>query len=257
MDFGYHRANRIIVHGRSIAEDVHEGLAIPMENIDVVPHVAIGNGGGPPTVDENERSVLFFGRIWPYKGLEYLVKAEPLISETVENVEITIAGKGEDLERYRRLMRDPERFSVINSRVSDEERASLFQRSAVVVVPYVSATQSGVVQVAHSYGKPVVATSVGALPEYVDHGRTGLLVPPRDERALADAVVRLLQDSQLRHTMGENGKRQLKKSCAPDVVARKTAEVYERTIRERRPGRGSEVDEQRTGSKRVTKGGRG
>jgi glycosyltransferase involved in cell wall biosynthesis len=111
-----------------------------------------------------------------------------------------------------------------------------------VVLPYVSATQSGVVPVAYSFGKPVVATTVGALPEYVDHGRTGLLVPPRDEKKLAAAVVQLLQDVDLRHTMGENGKRMLFEKCAPDVVARRTVEVYRRAVKGRLTGGRSSVE---------------
>ena len=236
MDFGFRTADRVIVHGKNIAEEVHREISIPKERIEVIPHVAIGDVGGHQHVEEDEKSVLFFGRIWGYKGLEYLIRAEPLISEKIENVEITIAGKGEDLERYRRLMKNPDRFVIRDTWISNEERATLFQRAAVVVLPYISATQSGVIPVAYSFGKPVVATTVGALPEYVDHGRTGLLVPPRDEKTLAAAVVRLLQDVELRHSMGENGKRMLFEKCAPDVVAHSTAEVYRRAIDGRKSG---------------------
>ena len=72
-------------------------------------------------------TVLFFGRIWEYKGLEYLIRAEPLITAEVPNVKIVIAGEGEDFDRYRRLMVHPERFVVYNEYVSDDVRATLFQ----------------------------------------------------------------------------------------------------------------------------------
>lgn len=230
MDYGFRMANRVIVHGKGIVEEVHRELSIPRERIDVIPHVAIGGFEGSSPVDEDVRSVLFFGRIWGYKGLEFLIRSEPLISERIPDVEITIAGKGEDMDRYRRLMKNPDRFVVRDSWVSNEERAALFQRAAVVVLPYTSATQSGVVPVAYSYGKPVVATTVGALPEYVSHGETGFLVPPRDERALAAAVVKLLEDVELRHRMGASGKRMLTENWSPDVVVRQTVEVYRKAI---------------------------
>jgi len=120
----------------------------------------------------------------------------------------------------------PERYTILNRWIPDEERDELFRRAAVVVLPYVSASQSGVVSVAYNHAKPVVATNVGALPEAVRDGVTGFIVPPRDHIALAEAVVKLLDDSVLRHRMGVAGQEMLWKECAPEVVARRTEEVY-------------------------------
>ena len=102
----------------------------------------------------------------------------------------------------------------------------MFRRASVVALPYVDASQSAVIPVAYTFGKPVVATTVGGLPELVEDGRTGFLVPPRDEQALADAVVRLLRDRELRHQLGANGKRKVDTECSPDAVAHRTLEVY-------------------------------
>jgi len=232
MDFGYRRADRVIVHGRSHVDVVHYEIGIPRDRIHVVPHVAIGDVVLDRGASEDRNTVLFFGRIWGYKGLEYLIKAEPLITSEIPDARIVIAGKGDNFDRYRRLMEDPAHFEVHDSWVSDDERSRLFQRAAVIVLPYTSASQSGVIPVAYSHAKPVVATRVGALPEYVEHGRTGLLVPPRDERALAEAIVSLLRDSHVRHKMGEAGRKKLQEEWAPSVVARATAEVYECAIRD-------------------------
>jgi glycosyltransferase involved in cell wall biosynthesis len=81
---------------------------------------------------------------------------------------------------------------------------------------------------AYSAEKPVVATEVGGLPEMVEHGRTGYLVPPRNVSALADAVVRLLLDRKLRREMGIRGKKKVEAECSPEVVAQKTIDVYRR-----------------------------
>ncbi len=237
MDFGFRRADHVIVHGRNLVETVAGEIGIRRERIHVIPHVAMGETASPLRVVEDERQVLFFGRIWEYKGLEYLIRAAPLVAREIDDVRFVIAGAGEDFERYRQLMETPAQFVVHNTWISDEQRAEFFQRSAVVVLPYISATQSGVVPVAYTYGKPVVATDVGALPECVEHGQTGLLVPPRDMRALADAIVTLLRDNRLRHAMGENGRKKLEQEWAPDVVARKTVEVYECAIGDCRPMR--------------------
>ncbi len=234
MNFGFRRADRVIVHGRNLVNVVRDEIGIPGNRIDVIPHIALGALKPGPTRAEDDHNVLFFGRIWQYKGLEYLIMAEPLISKHIEDVRITIAGRGEDFSRYRQMMKNPERFEVHNSWISDDTRDELFQRAAVVVLPYVSATQSGVVPIAYSFEKPVVVTDVGALSETVDHGRTGLVVPSRDVQALADAIITLLRDKQARRQMGANGRRKLQEEWIPDVVARRTAETYRSAIRHRK-----------------------
>jgi glycosyltransferase involved in cell wall biosynthesis len=199
--------------------------------------VAIGNAGAKGVHAENcsgddGRTVLFFGRIWKYKGLEYLIRATPEIARKVPDLRIVIAGQGEDFEPYRRMMTTPERFIVHNRYVSAAERDELFRQASVVVLPYLEATQSGVVPVAYSYGKPVVATDTGALSDAVVDGLTGRLVSPADSTALANAVIELLQNPDKRHEMGAAGRRKLDAECSPGVVARQTLEVYRQAIRD-------------------------
>src|SRR5258707_15408817 len=151
-----------------------------------MPHIQIGHECSSPVVQEDERLILFFGRIWEYKGLEYLIRAEPLISARVPNVRILIAGRGEDFSRYTEMMVHPDRFIVHNEYIPEERTAEYFRRASVVVLPYIEASQSGVIPLAYSAAKPVVATTVGGLPEMVEDGRTGYLVAPRDTTNLAD-----------------------------------------------------------------------
>jgi glycosyltransferase involved in cell wall biosynthesis len=174
---------------------------------------------------------VFFGRIWDYKGLDFLIRAEPLITERVPHARIVIAGSGDDFERYRRAMVHPDRFVVHNHFIPDEQMVELFRQASVVVLPYVDGSISGVVPVANTFGKPVVATTVGILPEMVEHGRTGLIVPPRDPQALADAIVRLLVDDELRRELGRNAAERAATVFSPDSVAEQCIESYERAIR--------------------------
>lgn len=232
MDFGFRRADRTIVHGQSIKQQVIELLGIPAARIQVVPLVAIGNVGEPLTASDDGRTVLFFGRIWKYKGLEYLIQAAPIVARANPNVRFVIAGQGDDFAPYRRMMHEPRQFIVHNRYVSAAEREELFRQSSVVVLPYIEATQSGVVPVAYSYGKPVVATDTGALREAVDDGVTGRLVPPADPTALAGAIIELLADPVRCRAMGAAGRRKLDLECSPDVVARQTLEVYRLAIRD-------------------------
>lgn len=225
MEFGFRRAAQLIVQGSQLKEDA-VSLGLSAERIHMIPMVALGDDGAQRHVQEAGREVLFFGRIWEYKGLEYLIKAEPLITQRVPDARIVIAGEGEDFERYRKMMVHPDAFTVFNEYVSEEKAAQLFRRASLVVLPYVDASQSAVIPVAYTYGKPVVATTVGGLPDLVDHGVTGYLVPPRDEVALANSVVDLLMDEPLRRRMGARGKAKIEGECSPEVVAKKTVAVY-------------------------------
>jgi glycosyltransferase involved in cell wall biosynthesis len=153
-----------------------------------------------------------------------------LITAEVPQARIVIAGRGEEFARYRNMMVHPERFTVYNEYIPGDKRAELFRRASVVVLPYIEASTSGVISVAYTFAKPVVATTVGCLPEMVEDGRTGFLVPPRHPQALADAIVRLLRDPALRHELGGNGRQKIDTEWSPESVARQTLAVYRRAI---------------------------
>ena len=234
VHWGYRRADELITHADQLAAILVNDIHLPASRITVIPHVAISSDGPNDAVAARGKRLLFFGRIWEYKGLEYLIKAEPLVAERVPDVEIVIAGRGEDFDRYRQMMVHPERFIVDNELIPDERVARHFGEASVVVLPYIDASQSGVVPVAYSFSRPVVATSVGGLPSVVEDGVTGLLVPPRDEHALADALVTLLQDDELRHKMGVAGRQKLEREWAPEVIGPQHIEVYRRAVRTHR-----------------------
>lgn len=230
MDFGFRQAGQVIVHAEQSKRVVVAECGIPPEIVHVVPLIGLGSTPDSMPVHEDGPRVLFFGRIWPYKGLEYLIRAEPLITAAVPDAKIVIAGEGEDFARYRGMMVHPERFIVHNEYVSEERCRTLFRQASVVALPYLDASQTAVVPLAYTSMKPVVATTVGGLPEMVDDGRTGYLVPPRDEHALAAAIVRLLRNTALCREMGLNGKRKLNEECGPAVVANRTLAVYRRAL---------------------------
>jgi glycosyltransferase involved in cell wall biosynthesis len=224
--FGYRHATRLIAHGKFVADITSSTHGVERARITVVPHIALGDASRQPEITEVANTVLFFGRIWAYKGLDVLIAAQPRIAQAVPGARVVIAGRGEDMAHYRRLMRDPSAFEVRNEYIGDDEAARLFRQASVVVLPYVDASQSGVVALAATYGRPVVATRVGALPEAVEHEHNGLLVPPRDADALADAVVRVLCDDDLRAKMGARARELALTAWSPAAVAQQTLNVY-------------------------------
>ncbi|SMP68519.1 Glycosyltransferase involved in cell wall bisynthesis [Neorhodopirellula lusitana] len=244
MDYGFRKADHVIVHGKLLAQQVCELFQFPEPRVHVIPHVAMGKFDSDSHVQEQPGTVLFFGRIYEYKGLKTLIAAEPLIAKHVDQFKIVIGGSGDDFEQYSSEMQNPDRFEVHNRWIGDDERAAFFQRCSMVVLPYNEATQSGVVPVAFNYAKPVVATSVGALVECVDHEETGLLVPPKDPGLLAEAIVRLLQNPQEATQYGEAGKQMLDRDWSPTVVADQTASVYEQAIASHQNGIGHQPNSQ-------------
>ena len=233
MDFGFRRAGRVIVHGEALKRQVIELFGIGDERVHVVPHVAIGSSTAPAAAKDDGRTILFFGRIWDYKGLRHLIQAEPLIGRAVPDARIVIAGQGDDFEPYRRLMARPERFEVHNRFITTGHRDELFERASIVALPYIEATQSGVIPLAYSFAKPVVATRVGALADAVEDGVTGRLVPVADTEALAAAIIELLRDPEALRAMGTAGRRKLDAEWSPRAVAQQSMEVYRRAIRDR------------------------
>lgn len=146
---------------------------------------------------EGEPILLFFGFVRPYKGLEYLIQALPRIRERLP-AHLVVAGEfwssREFYERFAQEFGVERHITFVDRYIPDEELRHYFALADVVVMPYVSATQSAVVQLAFGFEKPVITTRVGGLAEVVQDGVNGLLVPPQDEVALADAVVRFFTD---------------------------------------------------------------
>ena len=153
-------------------------------------------------IGENERILLFFGFVRPYKGLKYLLEAMPIIKGQLERVRLWVVGDfGEDEKDYFDLinrLKIGADVELVKGYIPDEEVEKYFSAADLVVLPYESATQSGIVQIAYGFEKPVVATNVGGLPEVVLEGKTGFLVAPKDPVSLAAKVVTFFKQGKQR-----------------------------------------------------------
>ena len=153
-----------------------------------------------PKTKIQKNNVLFFGRISPYKGIEYLCEAMKIVRKEIPDATLTIAGGGKlyfDIEPYEKLGY----INVKNYYIGMEELAELVAACELCVCPYTDATQSGVIMTSYSLGKPVIATNVGGLPEMVENGKTGLIVPAKDSDKLARAIIELLKDKERLQSM--------------------------------------------------------
>jgi len=148
---------------------------------------------------------LFFGRLKPYKGLEYLMSACAMMGDSKASpARVVVAGSGDLATLWAGSL--PPRLEVHNYLISDEEAMDLFSRCGLLVLPYVDATQSALIAAAYYFRKPVVVTRTGALPEYVEEERTGRIVEPDHPAALARTLEALLSDPDELERMGTAGR---------------------------------------------------
>lgn len=135
---------------------------------------------------------LFYGYLKPYKGLDVLKEAFVRVNKSSGDFYLIIAGAGTDPSIA--FFKSQPNCKVMNHFLTDEEMMQLNEISDVVLLPYKSASQSGIIPVSFMFGNPVIATNVGAMPEYIKNGENGIIVPANDANAFADAMLKLLSD---------------------------------------------------------------
>ena len=145
--------------------------------------------------------LLLFGRMQAYKGLERALDAADMLTRRGCAFHLVLAGRGPELDRLADRIRTVPNVSVISKYLTPDEAVQEFQRSIAVVAPYSDATQSGVIAVAFGNGRPAVVTRVGGLVDSVRDELDGLMVPPEDSVALADALERLINEPGLRERL--------------------------------------------------------
>jgi len=148
-----------------------------------------------------QKVLLFFGFVREYKGLKHLLRALPKITAQYKDCHLMIVGDfGIDKQSYLDLINElklNEYINIYDSYIPDREIEKYFAASDLVVLPYESATQSGIVQIAYGFGKAVVATNVGGLPEVVLDNKTGYIVEPQNPEQIANAVICFFKENKM------------------------------------------------------------
>lgn len=213
----------VFVHGERSRKEYEEHW--PPSRLAVIPHGDEKIFGDPPP-PANEERALFFGDWRKVKGLPILMDAFDVLAERRPTVRLTIAGTPAPADLDPEPVREwaashGDRVEVIDEYVPVEEVRDVFGRARVVVTPYRVGYQSGVIHLAMTMARAVVTSDVGDLSAAVRHEETGLVVPPEDPAALADALERLLADAQEAERMGAAGHERLEEFASWDVVAEK------------------------------------
>ncbi len=200
----------------------------------IVPYGATVKEVDAVEAPENEIPLLLnCGRLIQRKGIDVLLRAMQLILAR-RDVRVVITGEGDHKEKWVKMCHEMNLDAYVRFAgfVSNEELADLYKRCDVYVHPAIYDDKGdteglGVVLIeALAYNKPVVASEVGGIVDVIVHEKTGLLVPEKNEQALADAILRVLGDAELGQRLGSQGRAYAKKVFDWDRCARMTIDAY-------------------------------
>jgi glycosyltransferase involved in cell wall biosynthesis len=200
----YHLADQLFVHTEQMKAELGRDFGVRDSAITVIPFGI--NNAVPHTsltfaearqrlgIAGDEKVLLFFGNIAPYKGLEYLVRAFQQLATESPAYRLIIAGRAKESDDYwssiDKTIGAAERERIVQriEYIPDEETEVYFKAADVLVLPYSEIFQSGVLFLGYSFGLPVIAADVGSLGDDVIEGQTGFLFQPRDSVDLARAI---------------------------------------------------------------------
>ncbi|MBE9502220.1 MAG: glycosyltransferase family 4 protein [Dehalococcoidia bacterium] len=228
------RMDRVITVSASAAEETKNVFKVPTQKLRV-----IYNGIDTTIFRKLDGEVKQHGHLIMVgnsqdrkKGLVYLLEALRLLQRK-NDVKLTIVDRGlPDNEYAPQLVNRYNLDGRVNftGKVGLEELVEHYSRAEVAVVPSLYEGFGLPAAEAMACGLPVIATTAGALPEVVEDGKSGILVPPQDAHALAKAIEQLLNDEQLRRVMGEEGRKRVQTHFTWEQAAKKTLEVYQEVL---------------------------
>jgi D-inositol-3-phosphate glycosyltransferase len=250
----YLLADHIFVHTEQMKRELLQDFRVPAATVSVIP---FGINNSVPQTDltaaeakqrlgirPDEKTILFFGAIRPYKGIEFLVESFRQLSASHPEYRLVIAGEPrkenerywEQIQRTMNRCLNPKQVTRAIRFVSDNEVELYFKAADVLALPYTHIFQSGVLFLAYSFGLPVVATDVGAIREDLIDGRTGFLCKPCDSTDLARAIERYF-DSDLFMTLGQRRQEITDYAGARhswEIIGQRTQYVYAELLGKRR-----------------------
>jgi glycosyltransferase involved in cell wall biosynthesis len=249
---GIHRLSQLIIaHSEFDRRRLIDEVGIDPGRVTVIAHGEygfFGTGADPVQPDAARRRLglepgdevaLFFGYIREYKGLDVLLDAWPAVAAARPAARLVVAGDPVRLDVARRatLLAAATRVGAVHrfGYVPFSEVTGYLAAADVLVLPYRHVSQSGVLFLALAHGLPVVATRVGALPEVLSDGDSGLLVPPDAPGALAEAVARVLGDRDLRRRLAAGGRAVAARHAWPAIAERTVSVLEELVGRDVRP----------------------
>lgn len=189
----------IFVHGKLLRDQLikkyGKKYSINENNVFIIPHgnYDILKRWDYPNIIPIDNSILFFGRLEKYKGIEDLIYAFITLKKEINDLNLTIVGNGSLAKNIYSLSKK-HKIDFRPGYLPVSEIPKLIRSHKCLVLPYRDASQSGVIPLAYTFSRPVIATNVGAIPEIVEDSKSGYLVAPKKPKKLADQIRVLLTD---------------------------------------------------------------
>ena len=248
----YRLTDHIFVHTEGMKHELIKDFGVPEPRVTVIPfginntvpntHLTPSEAKHRLGIRDDEKSILFFGRIKPYKGLEYLVSAIHKNLARPDDYRLIVAGMPDTYSsaEYWTLIQETIHEHVQKGRVllradfiPDDETEVFFKAADVLVLPYRSIYQSGVLFLGYSFGLPVLVADVGALKDEVVEGETGFVFRPEDPVDLAKAIERYFASDLFADLSSRRQKISdyAKERYSWDAVGQKTMDIYASLLR--------------------------
>ncbi|MEJ2125962.1 MAG: glycosyltransferase family 4 protein [Candidatus Bathyarchaeota archaeon] len=237
-----YEADRVIVCSHSMKDEICNHFNLPREKVDIIPNAIDASKYDVPVdrgavrqrygVGWGEKLILCVGRLVPQKGVEYFIRAIPLIAKKYPEAKFIIVGEGWS----RDLLEEEARASGHANKItftgfaSDKQVIELMTSADTLVVPSIYEPFGIVALEGMATGVPVVASRVGGLAEVIDHDKTGIFVYPRSPESLAWGIDKVLSDPDNAKMLTKNAKEKLHKAYSWEAVAMKTVEVYKKVV---------------------------
>ena len=259
----YKLCDHVIVPSQALVDDLADraGVRVPRNRITVVPNGldvedtrARAHAAALPAAVEARMPaplVACVANMFAIKGQEWLVRAWPQIVAAVPRSVLALVGDGESRASVERLVADLGLGGSVIFTGSLDNPLGVVRRADVIVLPSLSEGFGIALLEAMVLGRAIVASNVGGIPEVINDGATGLLVPPADSAALASAITRLLLDAPLRARLGEQAPLLVEREWSASRMVDRTAEVYEDVL-ERRRGQRTKARELTTSHEQAT-----
>lgn len=235
------RVDKIITISNFMKNGILSTAHIDENKVSIVPNSVSLNTFYPDQKNEGrDNSILFVGRLFPEKGLDYLIKAIPLVLHEIPDAKLVVVGPkkfGVETGGFERYIKDLIRSLNLEKHVEFKERIPvnelrcLYSKAGIFVLPAVWNEPFGLVLLeAMACQAPVIGTRVGGIPEIIEGKDAGILVQPKSVKELAEAIISILTDKKLALRMGSNGKKLVEQYYAWDINAKRIYDIYEEVI---------------------------
>lgn len=229
LNYIYRKVDNIIVSSDKLKQEILQSGLAQQDRIKVIYLGLLENHLYDIPEQSETIDVLFYGRLEYYKGLDVLIDSIKEINKT-KKLNVVIISKGNIKDVYPTVADIPDNIVQINDYVSDFDLAKYICGSKMIVLPYRDATGTQTVQTIFYYQKPIIATKVGGFCEYIEDGIEGIIVPPNNSKDLADAILKLEADIELRKKLGEAGKKKLDKAFNNQLINQQYVNLFENMI---------------------------